>query len=126
MEIEEGLSVAINRIEKCEHPVLVAVHGPQDAGKSYMISRLNKYFAEHGWDVAVGEGYMPPQSEEELHLPEFRCDLFLFHMSWQKHRHYPSVILDVAVYNPNFHKPPEGDYGIMIENHNSKKKSTSS
>ena len=49
MNLEDGIAAIIQQIETVtDNPVLVAVYGLPNSGKSYTISRLSEYFQRNG------------------------------------------------------------------------------
>lgn len=119
MTLEDGVSGLINRIaSSSERPVLVAVHGPRDSGKTKFIEEAVQKCREKGLLSVASEGYLPPKSESELKGDSaFRCDVFFFHLIEARRDTVPCI--NLGIYNPNLQDPLPGDYDIMIINRDS-------
>ncbi|MFH1682367.1 MAG: hypothetical protein ABIA37_01085 [Candidatus Woesearchaeota archaeon] len=141
---EEGLEEAIERIESIEErPILVAVYGWPDSGKSYLINKLGDCFAQRGLEVARSSG--GPYKDTFYILREraqYLRRLIFFHCAWVKENkgerslfknedpNYlaesiagKKIHLNIGIYNPFLFPKPTGEYDLIIRNPESKKKS---
>lgn len=143
LSLDDGINQAIRVLEKVsERPLLVAVYGWPNSGKSYLIDRIADHFEGKGVEVYRGSGGPQASTFETLRdLPEAVRELLLFHCGWnrltgrlERTRGYedPNVLaeriahrkihLNIGIYNPRFDKEIEGDYDFIISNPDSKHK----
>ncbi len=136
LDLEAGIREAIRCLESTERrPLLVALYGWPDSGKSYVMGRLKAYFIAQKMYVASAQGAPKRLQFEDMHrLP---MDLYLFHCGWvrgnndarwleSRAHEDPNVLareilgrtldLNIGVYNPYFSEVPDGDYGLIIAN----------
>ena len=133
--LEEGVNEAIGIFERVsERPILVAVYGWPDSGKSYLIDRLGDYFKSKGMSAARSGGGPTLDTFELLRCePEYLREVQLFHCGWTRVgkgslRDYedPNVLaqvvanrrvhLNIGMYNPAFYQKPTGEYDLIISN----------
>ncbi|MBI2576203.1 hypothetical protein HYV84_03245 [Candidatus Woesearchaeota archaeon] len=141
LSLEEGVQESIRILEGVrERPILVAVYGWRDSGKSHIISRLADYFESKGMSAGRGEGGPSPSTFMTLRdTPQFLNQVLFFHCGWEKaewlsdnDHEDPNILareiakkrihLNVGVYNPQFNNKPEGEYDLIISNSGSKRK----
>lgn len=145
LSLEEGVNEAIRTLENIsERPILVAVYGQLDSGKSYVIDRIGNYFDSKNLSVARRTGAPDIDDFERIKRGE-SLEVQLFHCAWDKvgggnawdpsrQKFYlqdpaslardigRTVHLTIGVYNPKFHHKPTGEYDLIIENPDSKRK----
>lgn len=122
LSFEHGLVEIIRTIEEeTQRPVLVAVHGLPNSGKTHLIDQLVEYFGSKEMDAVYSEGYTSPKSIDEVKTqPEYKCDVFFFHMGWENHTPNDLVHLTVGIYNPELYSGLNGHYDLIIINPESK------
>ena len=136
-EFEEGVRRAIDLLEAIESkPLLVAVYGERNAGKSTLISLLKKFFELKGLKVTGFSGNPSSSSFTKLNAPK-DVDMFLYHCLWDRELKFvqkedPEVLapkyfgkdldLNIGIYNPKREKPIKGIYDLIIRNRKSVKK----
>lgn len=139
-DLKEGLEEAILKLKKIEErPLLAAVYGWPNSGKSYLIRGIGDYFEEEGFSTAQGSGGPTPITFQLIsEHPLCRGDiLFLFHCAWERNDYVslhedPNVLaericgrkvhLNIGIYNPRFFPPIEGNYDLVITNTGSVRK----
>ena len=141
LSLEEGVQEVITRIKAVEEkPILVAIYGWPNSGKSYLISQVGNYFKDNGLLMAKFSGAASPYTFERMSWPVRDEMLYLFHCAWERKTYFPAwtrdedpdvlaeriagkkVHLNTAIFNPGMYEIPEGDYDFIISNPNSVKK----
>ncbi|MFH1210797.1 MAG: hypothetical protein V1645_02660 [archaeon] len=145
LSLEEGINKAIFVIERAtSRPVLVAIYGTGDAGKTYLIDKLGDYFKSRGKSVAKMGG--APHADLFLDLRDIFADepealnaIYLFHCGWDRQADLfseedPNFLADgildreldlnIGVYNPSHTGSLRGDYDFVIKNPGSVRKKT--
>lgn len=133
---KQGLEEAIKRIKSArqtkQKPILVAIYGKSDSGKSYFIESLKRHFTSKGLLVGGYSGAPSPSAFESIRIyPSMQNNLLLFHCAWprsvaQFEINDPNILaerilnrklnLNIGIYNPLMSRKPEGEYDIIIEN----------
>jgi len=145
LSLEEGVNEAIRILETVnERPILVAVYGQPDSGKSYVIDGLGNYFDSKNLSVARRTGAPDIDDFERITRGE-SLDVQLFHCAWDsaegghawdpfRKKYYSqdpvllardiekTIHLTIGVYNPKFHRKPTGEYNLLISNPDSMRK----
>jgi len=140
LDFHKGLTKAAEIAASVKkRPVLIAVFGYPDSGKSHFISNLLERLAAKGI-VTVGyhstagtaafDSIKTPKSETQV-----KPDGFIFHcghMREKDNKKSPDFLanevlgcgidVSIVVYNPSMHKVPEGEYDLIICNPSSYKK----
>ncbi len=143
MNLEDGIEELIERIGSKESPVLVAVYGWPNSGKSYLMSKIKERLEKEGWDIGYTSG---APSEETFNLiKEYssmpRKGAFMFHCGWEREfvkgilicsDQDPNVLasnildrdldLNIGIYNPRLYNKTRGEYDLVISNPDSKRK----
>lgn len=149
LNLEDGIQEAIRAISNVdERPILVAVYGWPDSGKSYLISKLKEHFEAKGLSVTgAGGGPLPSTFERLRDYLDCFADLVLFHCGWnrtpkaiekilgdfsERAREDPNILaerianrkvnLNIGMYNPRFYPKPDGEYDLIMSNPDSVKK----
>jgi hypothetical protein len=145
LTLEEGIKKSIFVIERASgRPVLVAVYGTGDAGKTYLIDRLGDHFNGKGRGVAKMGG--APHADIFLDLrriikeyPEADDAIYFFHCGWDRQADLfseedPNFLsegilnrgldLNIGIYNPSHPVWLIGSYDFVIRNPDSVRKKT--
>ena len=144
VNLQQGIQRAIQIIERVdERPIMVAVYGWPNSGKSFLINTLGDYFEPRGIETArYGCGPHRETFEEARDRPRFLKDLLLFHCGWIRNNDSPSyenffghedpnslaeslgrkIHANIGIYNPNFYRFPKGNYDLIICNPDSVRK----
>ncbi len=142
VSLEEGVQLAIKKLEPVtERPLLVAVYGWPNGGKSYLIGELADHFERQGIPTARGSCAPVLSSFEMIKnvLPVFQNQIIFYHCGWDRteeggrcDNEDPNVLaraiankrihLNIGVYNPEFCNGLRGAYDILIANNKSKRK----
>jgi hypothetical protein len=142
LTLEEGIQEIITRVGVIkERPVLVAIYGTPNSGKSHLINKLGGYFADNGQNVGRFHGAAPEETFARMNAPHLKDLIYLFHCAWEKYNHPQDLLLldqdptllargvgmkvhlNVGIYNPNICRFFKGDYDLVIANTESVKKS---
>ncbi len=147
LDLEQGIKEAIELIKSVyEKPILAAVYGWPDSGKTYLIDRLSDYFEREGLKVSRGGGGPHDSTFETLRdCPECLSDILFFHCGWVRDNNNqcwldarahedPNILaetiagrkvnLNIGIYNPLSYREPLGDYDLVISNPGSIRKVT--
>ncbi|MBW2999951.1 hypothetical protein KY339_04715 [Candidatus Woesearchaeota archaeon] len=139
LSLEQGIKETIRLLEQVEElPILAAVYGWVDTGKSILIDEAAHHFRSKGYKVAAYTGELHPNTDEALkHAIEQgkAWDMFLFHCGSARDKAFkdenPDILakrigkkihLSIGINNPNFHNQLNEDYDLIISNPNSKRK----
>ncbi|MBU2104551.1 MAG: hypothetical protein KKF67_02130 [Nanoarchaeota archaeon] len=146
LSLRKGTQRAIRKIKSIkEKPILVAIYGWPNSGKSYLIDRFARYFEERGLSVGRSTGGPHPSTFERLRDlgSESLKEILLFHCGWERDNlqyngklilknedpNYlvesivrKNIHLNIGIYNPKFYRKPRGDYDFVIINPFSKEK----
>lgn len=141
LTFQEGLEESKGVIESVEErPILVAIYGRPNSGKTYLIHKLRDYFKQKGLEAGAYGG--APRASDFEHIRDnpgwFMNSLILYHCGWDREdlRMYdhedPTILtkgvlnrninLNIGMYNPNFYSKPRGEYDLIISNPASTKK----
>jgi hypothetical protein len=144
LSLEEGIEEFTRLVDGiAERPILVAVYGWPDNGKSYFISKAyNRLNKRNGLAFLGSESAPSAQSFEDMaDSPErFKNVLWLFHCAWERwigelegggwipfsDEHDPNMFaerimnrkinINICMYNPHMRRKPAGNYDIIISN----------
>lgn len=128
-DFNNGVQAIIDAVDRIqETPILIAVYGAINNGKSYLISRLEEHYRARG-RPAIGYGGAPCDHTFDFIKSHPEIDLYIFHCAW--FRHYNKMFVEVtsheepnslapkmlgrdidfniAVINPNMLRTPLGD-----------------
>lgn len=142
LDLEAGIEQAVEMINRVnERPILVAIFGHPNSGKSHLIDRLGDRFEE--LSVARHKGGPCEYTFKLLNeRPNYLKDLQLFHCGWERKegKSYertfksedPNILardicgrelhLNIGIYNPAFSEELMDKYDFVICNTNSVRK----
>lgn len=139
--MEEGIERIIEGIQEARkervNPVLIAVYGLANSGKSELMKRVIAKIKTYGWGYRASEGTISEsgfidirEEPKTISLPD--PFIYMFHCCWDrvKETDYdgdPNVLarkilgteihLNVGIYNPNNgYLPLRGEYDLVIRN----------
>lgn len=145
LSLEQGIQKSYNiLITIIEKPIMTAVYGVGNSGKSYFIDQLADLFEKQGLKTYRGTG-APSFSifERIINRPETLKPVLIFHCGWPRlsqNPHYqkafadrdPNIMaqkiankkvhLNIGIYNPKMARYPNGEYDFVISNPDSKVK----
>ena len=123
LTFEQGVETLQGLIEREQSlPVLIAVHGKKDSGKTTLINQLVSYFRSYGSLVANTEGVTIPKNLKDLQYPESTAEIIFFHFGSEKPFSNRVPHLSVGIYNSSRCSKPNYDYNLLIDNLSSEKK----
>ena len=129
--LERGIQKAKDILKRSKNkPLLAAVYGLSDSGKSHIIDLIAEDFMAYRGSGA------PPKSLFMSIKAFAHMELYLFHCGWQKQEEISEdpvlfsrnilgreLDLTIGIYNPRFYARIDGEYDIVISNPGSVRKS---
>ena len=132
LSLEQGIEETIKLLEQVDDlPVLAAVYGWIDTGKSVLIDKAANHFKSKGYTVAAYTGELHPNTHEALKyaIEQGKAwDMFLFHCGSARDKapqhEDPNILaerigkkihLSIGINNPNFHNQLNEDYDLIKE-----------
>lgn len=147
-EFNDGRDEIIKRIERCfSKPVIIAVFGIPDSGKTHLIDFIGEYFERLDFKTRKRDNKEKINLYESWtefdNLPSLRriadelslYDINMYHCSWDDltkpwdHKVDPEesvreamdrgLDLSIGIFNPKRSSPPKGNFNLIISNRSS-------
>lgn len=132
LNLEEGIEKSIDLLKNTKaKPILIAVYGWPNSGKSFFINKLGNYFESKG--LRVYKGSAGPRESTFFTIKKSLGSLrhvLIFHCGWERNKLFKDedpnylaekiskrkIDLNVGIYNLNNYRGIRGNYDIIIEN----------